>query len=247
MVTISDYHRPSTLSEAVALVGQADRNRVVIGGGTVVGGTGLPSGTEVVDIQTAVPGTIEQIGDRVEMGAMARVQDVIDDTATPHLIVEVAKREGPNTLRNAATIGGTIATADPESELLAGLLVHEAVVTMMGPDGEAELPIADLLADRSVLSASIITSVSVAMEGQGASARTGRTPADTSIVAAVARRGPTGLLLALTGVAATPILVDPADLQSLDPPPDFRGSAEYRLELARILSGRVLAELDGAA
>ena len=244
MVTISDYHRPSTLSEAVALV--ADRNRVVVGGGTVVAGIGLPSGTEVVDIQTAVSRTIEQISDRLAIGAMARIQDVIDHTATPHLIVEVAKREGPNTLRNASTIGGTIATADPESELLAGLLVHEAVVTMMGPDGEAELPIADLLADCSVLSGTIITSVSIALEGQGASARTGRTPADTSIVAAVARRGPTGLLLALTGVATTPTLVDPADLQSLDPPPDFRGSAEYRLELARVLVDRVLSELDGA-
>lgn len=246
MVTISHYHRPPTLSEAVALVAQADTNRVVVGGGTVVGGMGLPSGTEVVDIQTAVPRGIEQAGDRVVMGAMARIQDVMDHTATPALIVEVAKREGPNTLRNAATIGGTIATADPESELLGGLLVHEAVVTMMGPNGEAELSIADLLADRSVLSGTIITSVSVAMGGPTASARTGRTPSDTSIVAAVARRGPTGLLLAMTGVAATPILVDPADVASLDPPPDFRGSAEYRLELARVLVGRVLSDLDGA-
>jgi len=246
MVTISDYHRPSTLSEAVALVGQADFNRVVVGGGTVIGGMGLPSGTEVVDLQAAVAATIEQVGDRAVMGAMARIQDVIEHTATPTLIVELGKREGPNTLRNAATIGGAIASAHPESELLAGLLVLEAVVTMMGPNGEAELPLADLLADRSVLSGTIITSVSVAIEGPIASARTGRTPADRSIVAAVARRAATGLFLALTGVAATPILVDPADLESLDPPPDFRGSAEYRLELARVLVGRVLSDLDGA-
>ena len=246
MITVSDYHRPSTVSEAVALVSQAGVNRMVVGGGTVVGGAGLPDETEIVDIQTAVPHTIELVGDRVVMGAMARIQDIIEHAATPALLVEVAKREGPNTLRNAATIGGTIATADPESELLAGLLVHEAMVTMMGPDGETEMPIAAFLADRSVLSDAIITAASVAIEGRTAAARTGRTPADTSIVAAVARRGPNGLFVALTGVAATPIVVEPDGLDDLDPPPDFRGTAEYRIALARVLVGRVLTELDGA-
>ncbi len=39
-------------------------------------------------------------------------------------------REAPNTIRNAATIGGTVGTADPESELLAGLLAYGATVTL---------------------------------------------------------------------------------------------------------------------
>ena len=129
--------------------------------------------------------------------------------------------------------------------MIAGLLVHEAVVSIVGPDGGFEMPIAEVLGDRAALSGAIIVSVSVAMEGRGASARTGRTPADTSIVAAIGRRGPDGLLLALTGVAATPVLVHAGDLGTLDPPPDFRGTAAYRRKLAEILMGRVVAELGG--
>ena len=245
MQAISQYHRPSTLDEAVGLLGRGDVNTLVIGGGTVVTASSLMVPTEVVDLQAAVSGIIERVGDRFVMGGMARLQDVIEHPAAPALIAEVAKREGPNTFRNAATIGGAVAVADFESELVAGLLVHEAVVSTSGPGGKVDQPIAALLSDRSLLDGVIITSVSVAMEGAGASARTGRTPADTSIVAAVARRGPSGLLLALTGVAATPVLVDPDDLSSLDPPPDFRGSAAYRRRLAEILTSRVLAELGG--
>ncbi len=72
-------------------------------------------------------------------------------------------------------------------------------------------------------------------------AATGRTPADVPIVAAVARSGPSSVAVALTGVASVPVLVDPdAPIAELAPSSDFRGSAEYRLELARVLSARAL-------
>ena len=72
-----------------------------------------------------------------------------------------------------------------------------------------------------------------------------RTPADAPIVAAVARRTPDQqTLLALCGVAQTPVLVDPDDVaDSIDPPGDFRGSAEYRRAMALTLTQRVLEEI----
>jgi hypothetical protein len=64
-------------------------------------------------------------------------------------------------------------------------------------------------------------------------------------VLAVARRSETGtILLALTGVDSAPVLIDAEAISSLDPPADFRGSAEYRRHLAGILSGRAIAGLD---
>ena len=68
---------------------------------------------------------------------------------------------------------------------------------------------------------------------------------DTAIVAAHARRDDDGTLrLALTGVGTTPSLVAPDDLDALDPPGDFRGSSEYRKEMAGILARRALAQLE---
>ena len=90
----------------------------------------------------------------------------------------------------------------------------------------------------------LVTSVSVAVDGEGAVAATGRTPADVPIVAAVARRSGDEVRLALTGVGPYPIEVDTADpTAGLTPTGDFRGSAAYRIHLAGVLSARVLEEL----
>ncbi len=80
--------------------------------------------------------------------------------------------------------------------------------------------------------------------GVTASDRVARTSADKPIVAVLGRKRPDGrTLLALCGVAATPILVEPDQLSSLNPPADFRGSSEYRREMAVLLAGRVLNTL----
>ena len=247
MRTISQYHRPSTIDEALALLSRTGVTTRPIGGGTSLVGEEIAIETEVVDLQTACRDSITENGDAVEIGAMARLQDLVDSSLVPPLLRELALREGPNTLRNAATLGGTIASADPESELLAGLLVHEAATAISGRDGTTEVSLPVLLADSSLLSNGIIVSVSVDKSGTTASARTGRTPADVPIVAAVGRSAPGGNLLAVTGIASTPLLLTPPEIDSLNPPSDFRGSSEYRKGLAQTLSARVLSELGGAA
>jgi CO/xanthine dehydrogenase FAD-binding subunit len=62
-------------------------------------------------------------------------------------------------------------------------------------------------------------------------------------VAAVGRTTPDGNLLAVTGIASTPILVTRPEIDSLNPPSDFRGSSDYRRGLARTLADRVLSEM----
>lgn len=243
MRTISQYHRPSTIEEALALLSRTGVTVRPIAGGTSLVGEEIPIEVEVVDLQLACPDSITDAGDAVEIGAMARLQDLVDSSLVPPLLRELTLREGPNTLRNAATLGGTIASADPESELLAGLLVHEATIAISRRGGTSEVSLPELLADPSLLSNGIIVSISVGKGGTTAAARTGRTPADTSIVAAVGRSTPGGNLLAVTGIATTPILATPPEIDSLDPPPDFRGSSEYRRGLAQTLAARVLSEL----
>ncbi|MFQ5556740.1 MAG: FAD binding domain-containing protein [Acidimicrobiales bacterium] len=233
------YHRPGSLDEASTLL--AGPNRRAVGGGTIVvpEARAAGGGVELVDLQNLALDRIEDDDGRVRIGAMVRLGDLASHRRVPELLCELARRELPSALRNQATVGGVVALAGTESVLLAGLLVHDTRVSL---HGHPDIALADLVADGT--GARLITAVSVDPDGSGVVAATGRTPADVPIVAAVARATADRRWLALTGVAATPVLVDPgAPTAGLDPPGDFRGSPEYRLHLAQVLSTRVLAEL----
>ena len=244
MAPIRAYHRPESIEDALALVAHTDVDATILAGGTVINGLPDEDPIDVVDLQALGLDQLEPDGDRLRIGAMVRLSDLAESDLVPALLRDLAHREAPNTLRNASTVGGTVAAAESESELLAGLLAFDATVSITHSIGSDSIPLGELLADRSRLGLGIITSVTVGVGGDAAAERTGRTPADRPIVMAVGRRAEDGtLLLALTGVDATPVLVDAGDIASVQPAADFRGSVEYRKELARVLTTRVLARL----
>jgi CO/xanthine dehydrogenase FAD-binding subunit len=248
MQTVVGYHRPESLGEALALLNREGPRSAVLGGGTSFNAAEPEDPVEVVDLQAIGLDGIRLNGSTVEIGAMVRLSDLANNDSTSDLLKELCRREGPNTLRNAATVGGTIAAGDPESELLAGFLVYQGQVTLAVLGGDTRtVGLDELLADRGMLQGAIITKLQLDPGGSGAVARTGRTPSDVSIVAAVARKTAAGLILALTGVASTPILVKPAEVGALHPPGDFRGSSDYRRHLAGILTRRVIDQLEGQA
>jgi CO/xanthine dehydrogenase FAD-binding subunit len=234
------YHRPGSLDEATTLL--AGPNRRALGGGTVVVPTARRErgdGIEVVDLQGLDLARVAVDGDRLDIGAMVRLGDLVTDDRVPTLLRDLARRELPSALRNQATVGGTVALGEADSVLLAGLLVHDAQIALHGQD---PIGLGQSLAE--CVGQRLVTSVSVAGEGVGAIAATGRTPADVPIVAAVARRAGDQVRLALTGVGPYPLEVDPTDpTAGLTPTGDFRGSVDYRIHLAGVLSARVLEEL----
>jgi CO/xanthine dehydrogenase FAD-binding subunit len=243
MGNASAYWRPATLEGALALLGRP--GAVLIGGGTKLNATQTLDQIEVVDLQAIGLHHIEPLTGAVSVGACATLQQVVENAAVPPVVREAAKREEPSTLRSTATIGGCVAVAHWESELLAALLAYDAVVTIKGLDGEQSLSLDVLLSDRRRLAERIITHILIAADGIANAARTGRTSADRPIVAAVARQASDGLWLALSGVAGRPVLCTAGTdttswLDRLDPPCDFRGSAEYRRALAVTLGQRVL-------
>src|SRR5246127_1437192 len=74
-------------------------------------------------------------------------------------------------VRNAGTIGGTLAHGDPASDMPAILLAHEGSVVVRGPAGEREIAAADLFEDyltTAIAEGEIITEVRIpALEGYG--------------------------------------------------------------------------------
>ncbi|MGD0377030.1 MAG: FAD binding domain-containing protein [Streptosporangiaceae bacterium] len=261
MAIISGYHRPATLEAALTCL--ARPATVPLGGGTKLNGTAATGPIEVVDLQALGLDRIDRLDGRMAViGATVTLSQLADSPVVPHVIREAARREQPSTLRAQATVGGCVASRDAESELLAALLAHGAVVRIVAPDRVSELTLQQLLGTLPPPAGGIITAVTVSTAGRSSAARTGRTRADRPIVAAVARITADGRrCVALTGVAAAPVLIGGRDqtdtgkmdtgwmdtggmeTSRLDPPADFRGSAEYRRALAAVLTARALTAI----
>ena len=243
---ITQYHRPLTLDDAIALIARPDA--VVLAGGTSVNAAPDRAPSTAVDLQALDLAGIDVEGDAVRIGATTRLQDLVDSTLIPAVLRDLARREAPSTIRTMATIGGTIGAADAESELLAGLLAYGARVTLARAGSPTEHPLEDVLGDAGLSSGAIITAVVVPTSGRAAADRVGRTPMDRPSVMAVAYADRSILRLAMTGVASVPMIVDLERIEDLDPPPDFRGSSAYRSTLAQVLANRVVgAVAEGAS
>jgi len=239
MTAVCGYRRPGSLDEALLLLSWP--GTVVLGGGTRLAADPAPGPVQVVDLQALGLGRIQALGGtRLRIGATATLQQIADSAVVPAVVREAARRERPSTLRAQATLGGCVAAREANSELLAALLAHDAVLKIAG--GPAHIALADFLAGHPPPGAWIIAGLTVETSGTAFAARAGRTPADRPIVAAVARAGEDGeRRLALAGVAAAPILVPGlAAIAELDPPGDFRGCGEYRRAVAAVLAARAL-------
>ena len=246
MSRATSYHRPDTVERALALLTAG--GNVALAGGTLLNADDDPTPVGMVDLQGLGLTSISVTDALIELGSRVTLHDLRRNGSIPPLVSNAAGAELPSTLRTLATVGGTVATGNPDSILLAALLAHSAEVQVAGPDGTGGAPLSNVLAAGGPCHGRLITAVSLTVGGTTAYEAVGRTPSDTPIVSATARRTDGLTTVALTGVAATPVLVDPADpTAGLEPAADFRGSTDYRLHLASVLTARVLASLDGGS
>jgi len=237
------YHRPDTVEDVVALLN--DNSHWPLAGGTVLNGDDDPTPVTMVDLQGCGLGGIGGDAGRLRLGAMTTLHDMLNDDRIPTGLAGAAQAELPSTLRTLATVGGTAATADPDSVLIAALLVHGARVELVGPGGSGMMPLDELL-KVGIAVGHVITAVEVDPSGDCVRQSTARTPSDTPIVSATARNGGDGVRLALTGMATYPVLADPLDpTAGLEPISDFRGSADYRRTLAEVLAKRAVNAVGG--
>jgi carbon-monoxide dehydrogenase medium subunit len=263
-----NYYRPEKLDEALELLAKPDV--VALGGGTklLASESGLPV-YGVVDLQALGLSQIRLAGNVLHIGATAKLtelaeflQENLATAVSATLLQKAIKQAGPNTYRNAATLGGTIAAALPDSELLAALLVLVAAITLHNPEVTL-LPLTDYLA-AAAQPQGLITAVSIPItEGKAASNRVARTPADYPIVSITAfqpaREAPR---LSATGIAERPLRLNSAEAElaggltettvaaaaqsaqkTCIHPGDFRGDTAYRAAMAAVLTRRTLQEL----
>lgn len=252
---ITAYHQPTTLEEALTLIGRASPRTVPLGGGTLLSHTKQET-LEVVDLQALGLGKIVEQGKNLEIGATAALQGLLEHPGCPLAMKPAIKLEAPLNLRNAATVAGTLVTCDGRSTFTTALLALDARLTMLSipSDGKAPAERSESLGDYIPLRpAGLITRITAPLQAGLAFEYVSRTPSDKPIVCVAVAKWPSGRTrVAVGGYGTAPRLAmdgtesggaDVAASNAMHDATDPRGSAEYRMDVAATLARRCLEAL----
>ena len=145
-----DYVRAGSAEEAVSLIGQhGDEAKFLAGGHSLLPlmKLRLAQPSVLVDIgRVSDLSYIRDGGDHVAIGALTRHRDVeTSDLLHEHvpLLAHAASHVGDPQVRHRGTIGGSIAHADPASDLPATTLALGATYVAQGPNGTREIAAGD--------------------------------------------------------------------------------------------------------
>jgi aerobic carbon-monoxide dehydrogenase medium subunit len=143
-----DYHAPTTIGEATALLARLGEDAKVLSGGQSLiplMKLRLTSPAHVVDIN-GIPGLayIREAEGLLRIGALTRESELEESelirTRYP-LLHDTSKVIADPVVRNLATVGGNLAHGDPANDHPATMLAIGAEVVAVGPRGERRIPI----------------------------------------------------------------------------------------------------------
>jgi len=143
-----EYHAPTSLAEATALLARLGEDAKVLSGGQSLiplMKLRLASPPHVVDIN-GIPGLtgISETDDVLRIGALTRESDLEESALVRQrypLLYETSRVIADPLVRNLATVGGNLAHADPANDHPATMLALDAEVVAAGPRGQRRIPI----------------------------------------------------------------------------------------------------------
>lgn len=265
-----DYVRAGSAAEAISLIGQHGSDAKFIAGGhslLPMMKLRLSQPAVLVDISRISDlSYIKDAGDHIAIGAMTRHMDVEKSSVLAQhvpLLAHAAGHVGDPQVRHRGTIGGSIAHADPASDLPATTLALGATYVVQGPNGTREIAASDFyksFLESDLAEDEMLTEIRVPkMNGAGWSfQKFNRRAQDWAIVGVAAWRGTNGSGVGLVNMGQTPILAssvskalaggasiaDAAALAVADAQPsaDNNATVEYRTHLAKVLVRRALEQ-----
>lgn len=197
MLKLSEYHRPRTVAEALDFLRRPGVPTLPLAGGTELLGRKDFTTQALVDLSTlGLDGLDTDEAGGLHIGAMVRLQTLVEDSRVRNfaggVLSEAAAAGVPRTIRNGATLGGSLAGERGGPELQAVLVALGARVHLVG-SGSLELEVDDFFQRKPrLLPGSLITEVTIPPLPEGARVayqRVARTPADrAALCVAVAAR-----------------------------------------------------------
>jgi len=263
-----DYVRPDTIDEAIALLAERGEDaRVLAGGQSLMAmlNLRLADPSMLIDIaRLGELGDIRDLGDKIEIGAAVTQNKLL---AWPHLanklplLAAALPFVGHFQTRNKGTVCGSIAHADPSSELPLSLALLEGEAVLRSNRGERVLAAKDFQLGMMTTARApdeLITAVRFpVMAGRGVAFReVARRHGDFAIIAiAVVIEDKKTARLGVGGVAGTPVVrriamnggasvKDAVEklASELEDYEDLHASAELRRDLLRNLAPVAIEE-----
>jgi carbon-monoxide dehydrogenase medium subunit len=272
------YERPDRLPDAVALLADAgDRARILAGGTDLIirlrDGSIRPDG--VVDVKriAAIDAGIREAGDRLVIGGRAVMTDI---AAHPRIrrdftaLAEAAAVVGSTQIRNRATLAGNICNASPAADTVPALLVFDATIVVVGPDGERRIAADEVFVRSGVTTlrpSEIVTAIELPIPNgargsahQRRTRRRGHDLASVTIACSVSGDGTTRIAYGSVGprpllrfdpdgvlagrssasAAGANALLDRLLADAAPSPTSMRASPDYRLAMLRVLGRRAV-------
>jgi carbon-monoxide dehydrogenase medium subunit len=258
----------SSADEAVATIAEfGDEAKFLAGGHSLIPlmKLRLAQPTVLVDIgRVRDLSYIRDAGDHVAIGALTRHMDVEQsDVLKAHvpLLAHAASHVGDAQVRHRGTIGGSLAHADPASDLPATTLALNATYVVRGPNGERSIAARDFyrgflesaLAPDEMLTEIRVPKITGATWGFQ---KFNRRAQDWAIVGVAAWKRGNEAGVALVNMGSVPVLAtsvsqaiangasiaEAAELAAAEAEPqsDLNASAEYRVHLSKVLVRRAL-------
>ncbi len=256
-----EYHRPSSLADAVAALRAADEGKLLAGGQSLlpIMKHDLAAPTDLVSLRdVAGLDGIRVEGGELVVGAMsthAEVADAPDVRSAIPGLAELAGRIGDPQVRNRGTLGGSLAHNDPAADYPAAVLALNATVVTdrrrIAADDYFRGMFATALDDDE-----IITAVRFPVPERAAYAKFPHPASKYAIVGVMVAKFPDGVRVAVTGAgrsvfrvpameealeadfspgALEGITVDAAELTS-----DLAAGPEYRAHLVGVMARRAV-------
>ncbi len=137
------YHRPQDINELQKLLQNANREYTILAGGTdllvEMRQTPLPDDAHILDISGVTEiNSIKEENDQLVLGALVTHQQLAESVAIQKfapLLAAACCQVGSLQIRNRGTIGGNITNASPCADTVPPLIVLNAEVEILGPQG----------------------------------------------------------------------------------------------------------------
>ncbi len=262
-----EYHAPSSLGEATALLAKlGDDAKVLSGGQSLIPlmKLRLAAPHHLVDIN-GLPGLayVREDGGALRIGGLTREADLEESDVVRSrypLLFDTCRVIADPIVRNLATVGGNLAHGDPANDHPATMLAFGAEVVAVGTAGERKIPIG------SFFTGPFEIRVPSPKPGSGgAYVKMERKVGDFATAAVAVQLTLSGGVcqevgIGLTNVGSVPIKAVKAEAalrgkrpdeatikqasqlaaEAADPSADLRGSVEYKKDLVRVLTARAL-------